>query len=185
MNAYILIMRFLGNAHTLNKSGQVRHSLFLKEISMDLNYLKPLLKEKVEELGYELVELTSKKNKDGLFLNVVVDRVEPIDMNSIVAISEKLSSYLDEIDQSNEAYFLDVSSLGAEKPLKVSELDKYVNRYVNVHVTNAVEGKNIFEGTLSNVSEDEIEITYREKTRVKKVVILQSNIYKIRLAIKF
>lgn len=152
---------------------------------MDLNYLKPLLKEKVESLGFELVELTSKKNKDGLFLNVVVDRVEPIDMNTIVSISEKLSQYLDEIDKSEEAYFLDVSSLGAEKPLKVEELDKYVGRYVNVHVNNALEGKNIFEGELSKVDNEEIEITYKEKTRVKKVVILLSNIYKIRLAIKF
>ena len=152
---------------------------------MDLNYLKPLLKEKAESLGFELVELTSKKNKDGLFLNVVVDRVEPIDMNTIVSISEKLSQYLDEIDKSEEAYFLDVSSLGAEKPLKVEELDKYVGRYVNVHVNNALEGKNIFEGELSKVDNKEIEIAYKEKTRVKKVVILLCNIYKIRLAIKF
>ena len=152
---------------------------------MDLNYLKPLLKEKVASLGFELVEVNTKKNKDGLFLNVVVDRVEPIDMKTIVSISEALSVYLDEIDNSEEAYFLDVSSLGAEKPLKVEELDKYLNRYVNVHVNNALEGKNIFEGTLSNVNDNEIEITYKEKTRVKKVVILLSNIYKIRLAIKF
>ena len=113
---------------------------------MDLNYLKPLLKSKVEELGYDLIEVTSKKTKDGLFLNVVVDRVEPIDMNAIVEVSNLLSSYLDEVDESNEAYLLDVSSLGAEKPLKIEDLDKYVSRYVNVHVTNPIEGNNIFEG---------------------------------------
>ena len=152
---------------------------------MDLNYLKPLLKTKAEELGYELVELTSRKEKGDLILSIVVDRVEPIDMNAISEFSEAMSSYLDEIDQSDERYFLDISSLGAEKPLKVEELSKYVGRYVNVHVTNAIEGNNIFEGTMEEVSEDSITISYRIKTRVKKVVILQSNIYKIRLAIKF
>ena len=152
---------------------------------MDLNYLKPLLKAKAEELGYELVELTSRKEKGDLILSIVVDRVEPIDMNAISEFSEAMSSYLDEIDQSDERYFLDISSLGAEKPLKVEELGKYVGRYVNVHVTNAIEGNNIFEGTMEEVNEDSITISYRIKTRVKKVVILQSNIYKIRLAIKF
>ena len=152
---------------------------------MDLNYLKPLLEKKSQELGYELVELSSRKEKGDLILSLVVDRVEPIDMNAISEFSNAMSSYLDEIDQSEERYFLDISSLGAEKPLKVSELDKYVGRYVNVHVTNAVEGNNIFEGTMEEVNEDSIVISYRIKTRVKKVVILQSNIYKIRLAIKF
>ena len=152
---------------------------------MDLNYLKPLLEKKSQELGYELVELSSRKEKGELILSLVVDRVEPIDMNAISEFSNAMSSYLDEIDQSEERYFLDISSLGAEKPLKVSELDKYVGRYVNVHVTNAVEGNNIFEGTMEEVNEDSITISYRIKTRVKKVVILRSNIYKIRLAIKF
>ena len=106
-------------------------------------------------------------------------------MNAIVEVSNILSSYLDEIDDSDEVYLLDVSSLGAEKPLKIEELNKYVSRYVNVHIINPIEGNNIFEGELSEVNDDSITITYRIKTRVKKVVILQSNIYKIRLAIKF
>ena len=152
---------------------------------MDLNYLKPLLEKKSQELGYELVELSSHKEKGDLILSLVVDRVEPIDLNAISEFSNAMSSYLDEIDTSDERYFLDISSLGAEKPLKVSELDKYIGRFVNVHVTNAVEGNNIFEGTMEEVNEDSITISYRVKTRVKKVVILQSNIYKIRLAIKF
>ena len=152
---------------------------------MDLNYLKPLLEKKAQELGYELVELTSRKEKGDLILSIVVDRVEPIDMNAISEFSSTMSNYLDEIDQSDERYFLDISSLGAEKPLKIEELSKYVGRYVNVHVTNAVEGNNIFEGVMEEVNNDSITISYRIKTRVKKVVILQSNIYKIRLAIKF
>ena len=152
---------------------------------MDLNYLKPLLEKKAQELGYELVELTSRKEKGDLILSIVVDRVEPIDMNAISEFSSTMSNYLDEIDQSDERYFLDISSLGAEKPLKIEELSKYVGRYVNVHVTNAVEGNNIYEGVMEEVDEESITISYRVKTRVKKVVILQSNIYKIRLAIKF
>ena len=152
---------------------------------MDLNYLKPLLAKKVEELGYDLVELSSRKEKGHLVLSLVVDKPSPIDMNEIVKVSEALSSYLDEIDQSEEAYTLDISSLGAEKPLSVDKLHLYVGQYVHVHLVNPQEGENIFEGDIESVNEDSFVLSYRIKTRVKKLVILFNNIYKIRLAIKF
>ena len=152
---------------------------------MDLLTLKPQIESKVKELGYELVSFSVRKEKGDLILSIVVDKVEPIDMNEIVSISEKLSAYLDEIDTSETPYLLDISSLGAEKPLKIEALKNYVGRYVNVHVHNAINGENIFEGDLIEVNEDSITVSYKIKTRVMKVVILLSNIYKIRLAIKF
>ena len=152
---------------------------------MDINYLKPLLEQKALENGYELVSINTRKEKDDLILALVVDRVKPIDMEAITEISNVLSNYLDELDMGEESYFLDISSLGAEKPLKVESLDKYVNSYVNVHITNPIEGENIFEGELEEVSEENIVISYHIKTRVKKVTIAKGNIYKIRLAIKF
>ena len=152
---------------------------------MDLNNLKPQIEKRINELGYDLVSLSSKKEKGDLVVSIVVDKVDPIDMNEIVSLSEKLSAYMDEIDNSETPYLLDISSLGAEKPLKVENLKDYVGRYVNVHVNNAINGENIFEGDMVEVTDDSITVEYRIKTRVKKVVILQSNIYKIRLAIKF
>lgn len=152
---------------------------------MDLNYLKPLLEKKVNELGYSLVSLTSKKEMGSLVMSIVVDKVEPIDMNMISEVSNALSSYLDEIDNSEESYLLDVSSLGAEKPLKVEELSSYVSRYVNVHLVNPIDGENIYEGTIKEVNDDSFVLSVRIKTRVKDIVILFNNIYKIRLAIKF
>lgn len=152
---------------------------------MDIKSLESKLKDKINLLGYDFVSLSSKKDKGDLILSVVVDKVEPIDMKSIVRLSEELSKYLDEIDSSSEPYILDISSLGAEKPLKIESLKDYVGRYVHVHVTNPIKGENIFEGDLIEVKDDEITVAVKNKTRVNNIVILQSNIYKIRLAIKF
>ena len=171
--------------YTLNKSGGLPLFVFKGDIDMDLRLLTPQIEKKLNELGYELSSISTRKEKGDLILSIVVDKVDPIDMNEIVSISEKLSSFLDEIYDGDSAYILDVSSLGAEKPLKIESLKNYVGRYVNVHVKNALEGNNIFEGDLLEVTDDSIIIEYRVKTRVKKLVILQSNIYKIRLAIKF
>ena len=152
---------------------------------MDIKSIESKLKEKINLLGYDFVSLSSKKDKGDLILSIVVDKVEPIDMNMIVSLSEELSKYLDEIDSSSEPYILDISSLGAEKPLKIESLKDYVGRYVHAHVTNPIKGENIFEGDLIEVKEDEITVAVRNKTRVNNVVILLNNIYKIRLAIKF
>ena len=152
---------------------------------MDLTRIKSSLENKITELGFEPISISKRIEKGDTVLSIVVDRVEPIDMDTIVKLSQDLSTYLDEIDNSEEKYFLDISSLGAEKPLKINELDKYLNRYIHVHVNNAIEGNNIFEGELIEVKEDSITLSYRIKTRVKQVNILLNNIYKIRLAIKF
>ena len=152
---------------------------------MELANLETLLKEKLLTLGFELYSLNLNVTKGEKTLSIVVDRVEPIDMDTIVNLSHQLNEYIDEIDPIEEGYTLDISSLGVEKPLKIEDLDKYVDRYINVHIINPINGENIYEGTLTEVNENNIIVSYRQKTRVKTVDIAKSNISKIRLAIKF
>ena len=147
--------------------------------------LEKLLKDKLGELGYDLYSLNISYEKGDKILSIVVDRVEPIDMEAIVELSRSLNAFLDEIDPFDTPYTLDISSLGAEKPLNKDNLAPYINRFVHVHLTNPINGENIYEGTLVTVGEDNIIVEYRQKTRTKTVDIQKSNISKIRLAIKF
>ena len=155
--------------------------LFVFEGYMDLVTLKGLIEKKVNELGYELYSLSFSKET----LSLIVDKEVEIDMDMIVDLTNKLNGYLDELNPFEKAYTLDISSLGAEKPLKIEKLDAYINKYVNVHLVNPIKGENIYEGDLVNVNEESITITYRNKTRSINLEIAKSNIYKIRLAIKF
>ena len=152
---------------------------------MEIANLTKLIEEKVSEYGYELISLASRNEKGENILSIIVDRVEPIDMDAIVDISHKLNDYLDEINPIDSAYTLDISSLGAEKPLKINELDKYINRFVHIHLINPIMGENIYEGDLVEVNEQSIKLSFKIKTRVKTVDIVKSNISKARLAIKF
>ena len=147
--------------------------------------LEKLVSQKLQEIGYELVSLNTRYEQVEKILAIVVDRVEPIDMSAIVEVSHSLNEYLDELNPFEDSYTLDISSLGAEKPLKIEQLDKYVNSYVHVHLTNPVQGENIYEGTLVSLDEEKITLSYRVKTRTKTVDIQKANISKIRLAIKF
>ena len=155
--------------------------LFVFEGYMDLITLKGLIEKKVNELGYELYSLSFSKET----LSLIVDKEKEIDMDMIVDLTNELNSYLDELNPFEKAYTLDISSLGAEKPLIVEKLDAYVGKYINVHLVNPIKGENIYEGDLVNVNEESIIITYRNKTRSINLEIAKSNIYKIRLAIKF
>ena len=148
---------------------------------MELKELEKLVEKTLSESGYELVSL-SMTNKT---LSIVVDRVSPIDMEAIVEVTHVLNQLLDEVDPIEGEYTLDVSSLGAEKPLKVEKLTDYINSYVNVHLINPINGENIYEGDLVSVSEDNIQLSFRQKTRIKTVDIQKANLSKIRLAIKF
>ena len=165
--------------HTLNKSGQ--KPLFVFEGYMELVTLKGLIEKKVNELGYELVSLSFSKET----LSIVVDKEQEIDMDMIVEVTNAFNSYLDELNPFEKAYTLDISSLGAEKPLKIEKLDAYVGKYVHVHLINPIKGENIYEGDLVNVNQDSISITYKNKIRSINLEIAKSNISKIRLAIKF
>ena len=147
--------------------------------------LEQQLNEKVESLGFTLVEVRSLIEKGDRILSIVVDRVEPIDMETIVNLSRDLNAYLDELNPFENSYTLDISSLGAEKPLKKDELSNYIGRYVHVHLINPIAGENIYEGTLVGQDENQITLEYRVKTRTKRVDITKENISKIRLAIKF
>ena len=148
---------------------------------MVLNELKKLIEAKLNTLGYDLVEFSFGNDT----LTVVVDKESEIDMNMIVEVTNELNAYLDELNPFEKPYTLDLSSLGAEKPLKVERLNAYVGKYVNVHLVNPIKGENIYEGDLKEVDDDKIIITYRQKTRSIDLEVLKSNIYKIRLAIKF
>jgi ribosome maturation factor RimP len=147
--------------------------------------LEKLLKDKLGELGYDLYSLNISYEKGDKILSIVVDRVEPIDMEAIVELSRSLNAFLDEIDPFDTPYTLDISSLGAEKPLNKDNLAPYINRFVHVHLTNPINGENIYEGDLVSLDENQITLSYRVKTRTKTVDITKENISKIRLAIKF
>lgn len=118
-------------------------------------------------------------------LEVIVDRIEPINLDDITFVSTKISEFLDEHDFTEDSYTLDVSSLGIEKPIKISRIDDYVGKYINVHLKNPINGLNTYEGDFVEFDNEQIVIAYKVKTRTVKVAILKEEIDKARLAIKF
>lgn len=72
----------------------------------------------VEELNLELVDVEYVKEGQDWFLRVFIDSEKGVDIEECGAVSERLSEALDKEDPIPHLYFLDVSSPGAERPLK-------------------------------------------------------------------
>lgn len=149
----------------------------------ELETVKSLINEVLAKEGYELYSF--KYMPRTKILEIVVDRDEPINIDNITEVSSLISELLDEHDFTEAAYTLDVSSLGIEKPIDVNRLDKYVGKYVNLHLANPYKGKNTLGGDLVEVKDDQVLLMYKDKTRDIKCELNKKDIDKARLAIKF
>ncbi|MCJ1907249.1 ribosome maturation factor RimP [Planococcus ruber] len=141
----------------------------------------------IEELNLELVDVEFVKEGRSWFLRVFVDNPEaPIDIEQCAVVSEKLSEIIDEIDPIEQNYFLEVSSPGAERPLKKDkDFDMAIGKFIYIKTYEPVEDAKEFEGYLLSYNEEQVEIEIKIKTRRKTIVIPREKIAVIRLAIDF
>jgi len=141
----------------------------------------------VESLNLELVEIEFLKEGREWFLRVYVDTPEGnIDIEQCAQVSELLSEKLDEVDPIEQNYFLEVSSPGAERPLKKeADFVKAVNQFVHIKSYEPINGMKEFEGYLESYTDEGAELAVKIKTRKIKVLIPKDKIAKARLAIDF
>lgn len=142
----------------------------------------------LEEQNFELVEVEFVKEGKSWFLRVFIDKDGGIDIEECAWVSEKLSEKLDAADPDPipQAYFLEVSSPGAERPLKKEkDYEKALGEYIHVSLYQLVDGEKQYEGFLQSVDAEQLILKIRIKTREKELILDRKNIAKARLAIQF
>ena len=140
----------------------------------------------LEELNLELVEVEYVKEGRNWFLRVYIDKENGVDIEECGIVSEKLSEKLDEKDPISNNYFLEVSSPGAERPLKKdSDFIKAVGKNVHIKTYEPIDNEKEFEGILKSFDGDTVIIEIKIKTRKKELVIPYDKIAKARLAVSF
>ena len=142
----------------------------------------------LEAENFELVEVEFVKEGKNWFLRVFIDKEEGIDIEECAFVSERLSEKLDTIepDPIPQAYFLEVSSPGAERPLKKeTDYKKAIGNYIHVSLYQGVDGEKQYEGFLQSFDTEELVLKVRIKTREKEITFDRKNIALARLAIQF
>ena len=142
----------------------------------------------VDEQNLELVDMEFLKEGKNWFLRIYIDKPGGIDIEECALISEKVSEALDAIDPDPipQAYFLEVSSPGAERPLKTeADMQNAIGKYVHLSFYQAIDGEKFYEGTLKELNDESVVLTIRIKTRTKDIEIERKQIANSRMAIQF
>jgi ribosome maturation factor RimP len=140
----------------------------------------------VNDLNLELVDIEYVKEGKSWFLRVFIDKEQGIDIEECGMVSEKLSEKLDELDPIPYNYFLEVSSPGAERPLKKQkDYEKAVGKNVHIKTYEPIDGEKIFEGVLANFTGDTVTVEVKIKTRKKTIEIPFEKVASARLAVTF
>jgi len=141
-----------------------------------------MLADFLTENGYELVDVEYVKEGSNWFLRIYVDKDGGIDIEDCSRISEYASAKLDEKDPIPTAYFLEVSSPGAERPLKKPEdVHKAVGKHVFMTTYENIDGSKEFEGKLLSFDGEQLVI----QTGNAKSTIPYAKVASARLAIVF
>lgn len=142
----------------------------------------------IEAKNFSLWDVEFVKEGKDMFLRIFIDKPGGITIDDIVEATNEISEMLDVVDPDPipEAYMLEISSPGAERPLKTDE-DLYwaIDKYINVSLYQKLDGIKEFQGDLISVNDDNLVLNYLDKTRKKSVEIPRDMIAKARLAIKF
>ncbi|MFC5448380.1 ribosome maturation factor RimP [Paenibacillus aestuarii] len=144
--------------------------------------IEDMLKDYIEQNGFELVDIEYVKEGSNWFLRVYADKEGGIDIDDCGRISEYLSAKLDEKDPIADAYFLEVSSPGAERPLKkLQDYHKAVGSHVFVTTYEPIDGSKEFEGKLLSFDGEELVV----EAGKKRSTIPFAKVASARLAIVF
>ncbi len=163
-------------------------SYVLSEVNVSVNkkelHIFELAEPVVESLDYSLIEVEYKKEGKDWFLRFYLDKPGGITLDDCVRGSEVLAEKLDEWDIIDGHYFLDVSSPGAERPIKTEkDLETTLNNGIYVKTYQHIDGEQEWTGILTEYNDSSVTIKYRDKTREKTVTVDRDKIAVIRKAV--
>ena len=150
--------------------------------------LRPVIQEIVNSQNLNLYDLEYVFEDNTWILRVSIEKEDgTMDFETAEVVSDIISAKLDEIDPIDHYYILDVGSPGAERPLKTKQdYINNINQYISVYLKEKdANGKDLYTGDLLEVNESSITMSYKDKTRIKKITIDFENVQKAHLAIKF
>lgn len=147
-----------------------------------LERLTTLLEPVVLDHGLELAELQFRREGHGWILRLVIDGEEGVTLDDCARISREAGHLLEVEDPIEQAYHLEVSSPGLDRPLK-NERDfrRARGKKAKIVTTAPVAGKNAFIGQVGETAADRVAIT----TEDGKVEIPLALVSRARLVVEF
>ena len=130
--------------------------------------VESLIKQNIENLGYELYDVEYVKEAKDYFLRIYIDSKKGIDLEDCEKVSNNITELLDKEDVIPEQYFLEVSSPGIERTLKREKhLKDNIGNEVQIKLFKPFGGKKQYKGILKDFDETKIEIVSQNKEQIE------------------
>jgi ribosome maturation factor RimP len=119
--------------------------------------LRSMLEPGIRALGFELVDVEYTRAGGQNVLRVYIDSPQGVTVDHCATVSRQVSAVLDVEDPIPEAYVLEVSSPGLDRPLvRREDFERYAGETIKVRMLEAVLGRKNFKGTLVGVDGDQV-----------------------------
>jgi len=126
----------------------------------DIAELTALIEPEVKALGFDLVRIKLFGSGDEYTLQIMAENpaTKQLVIEDCATISRRLSDVLDEADPIEEAYRLEVSSPGIDRPLtRLHDFMEWAGHEAKIATTETVAGRKSFRGVLNGVEGEEIQ----------------------------
>ena len=143
----------------------------------------PLLEPIVEANNLELVDLEFVKEGVNWYLRVYIDKEGGVTLDDCEVVSRTLEAKLDEKDPIEQAYILEVSPPGLDRPLKKeADFVKFQGEIIDVKLYKAVNGSKQYQGKLLGLENGMLSI---EEDNGNVVTFEHKDAASVRLAVIF
>ncbi len=133
--------------------------------------VEKLVKDKIENLGYDLYDVEYVKEGPNYYLRIYIDNKKGIDLNDCEKVSNEINDLLDTLDCIKEQYFLEVSSPGIERILrKDKHLKQNIGKQVEIKLFKKDEkGNKNYIGKLTDFDSEKIIIDSNNEIERKNI----------------
>lgn len=126
--------------------------------------VKNLVEKTVTELGYRLYDVDFGKEVEGYVLTLYIDAENPITLDDCEKVSRAVEPILDKEDPIPSAYYLSVSSVGLDRPLKIEEdYIRNLGKKIDVKLYAPINGKKQITGELAEYNDEAFTIIEEKK----------------------
>lgn len=111
----------------------------------------------VEDLGCELVELQFRREGHGWVLRLIIDHENGVGIDDCAMVSREVGHLLEVEDPIEQAYSLEVSSPGLDRPLKrQKDFLRCKGKKAKVVVREPIDGQNQCVGLIEDVTQESV-----------------------------
>ena len=136
-----------------------------------------IVRSTVEGLGFELCDVEFAKEAGNWVLTLYIDREGGVTIDDCEAVSHAVDPVLDAADPIPQSYYLSVSSLGLDRPLKKDrDFQRSLGQKIDVRLYAPLNGQKQFLGVLTSFDAASVTIDSNGETRtfdMKSVALIR------------